>query len=183
MNARQEKNLKGGVERLVYVCGMMLPQDFSTQNVFEEVGFSQEYVASHFHFNADGMSFPKDPASLFYNALDPNSSTVEDALKTLVWFPMSFFGEKVTYAAWKDIPVTYAYTIDDNTTPTQYQYTMFGWAVKRGVTPKMVFMGRGHSPFLSEISYLVKLMQQGGTGEVEIPVAQDLGGAGIAVGS
>lgn len=124
MNERREDNLSGGVTRLVYMCGYMLPVGRSVNDVIAENRIPPEYYPSVFNILEDGTIMPKDPASMFFNALDRNSTRVKEAVSHITAFPPGHFATKTSFAAWEHIPTTYIYSIDDNPTPPGFQWLM-----------------------------------------------------------
>ena len=104
---RKSHGLQGGVRKLVYLSGGLLPEDADHPPVpfFETTG---EKMHS------------RDPIPSLFNDLSPASA--EKHAAALSWQPSTYVsGIHVNYGAWKDVPSVYLYCTQDQVIPLVMQ--------------------------------------------------------------
>lgn len=90
---------------------------------------------------------PATPETIFYNDLE--KSEQDHWIGRLKPHSYQVMHTPVTYAAWKDLPCTYLYCMDDQAIPLEIQKMMVeGTAQGCGFRTETV--EAGHSPFLSK---------------------------------
>lgn len=138
------KGLRGGVTRLIYMCGFIL-------QVGESVGGASlprpvpEPVESD---DATGTTFLcEPPVQLFYADLEPERAKRMEAL--LVRQSGPAMTDTITYAAWQHIPTTYLRTQDDRVLFPDWQERQIKAVRDAGFNLTVETYKSSHSPFLS----------------------------------
>ncbi|CAI7675410.1 unnamed protein product [Penicillium manginii] len=172
-NDREKKGLVSSVRQLIYMCAMALPkgQSYATQMVpatpEEEALEKQRNELQEKHggiqIQPDGsMVLDGDICSLaLYNDCDPED--VKEAISLLGSFPAAPLAVPVTYTAYLEIPSTYIVCQKDQALPPCVQERI----VEQGNGAFHVERcNEGHSPFLSNPSYIVNCVRRAAGEEV-----------------
>ncbi|KAL6720076.1 hypothetical protein ACLMJK_001997 [Lecanora helva] len=104
--ARKERDLRGGVSKIVFVTGAVFPE-----------GFKHKLLPI---YKIDGGAMHcLEPEKLFYNDLPPDDAkTWIDELKTQ---PATEWDSTVTYCGWREVPSVYLVCENDQTIPPSMQ--------------------------------------------------------------
>jgi pimeloyl-ACP methyl ester carboxylesterase len=100
---------------------------------------------------------PKTPKEIFYNDLD--KKTADEWVNALEPHSYQTFYSPLTYAAWKHVPSTYLYCLQDVAIPLHIQKMMVEETAK-GVDFKTDTLNAGHSPFLSMPEEMAKSIRR-----------------------
>ncbi|KAK6225523.1 hypothetical protein QIS74_01570 [Colletotrichum tabaci] len=137
---RQRQGKPGGIVRLVFCAAFLAPEGVSLLDML------QGDLPSWFIVSQDGTRVvPAQPAEVFYNDLDDEAA--REAVSGLRHHSYRTFSSKLTYAAWRDVPVTYIKCELDRAIPPQVQQRMIDVAGRDVVVESVE---TGHSPFLNK---------------------------------
>ncbi|KAJ0413932.1 alpha/beta-hydrolase [Aspergillus carlsbadensis] len=148
----------GGVVHLLYLCAYILLPGTCVWDIVREAGFEgvfHQYIETA---EGDGSLFPLDPALMFFGG-DENvpQEVIDEAMKTLVRFPMSCLTTPTTGDAWREIPSTYVLTQKDYGVPRVYQDIMLAKVKEEGVDLRTEDFDTCHSIFISREGEMVEL--------------------------
>ncbi|KAK1534782.1 uncharacterized protein CCOS01_03534 [Colletotrichum costaricense] len=138
--ARGKEGKTGGVVRLVFCAAFMVPEGVSLFDMLQGNPLPW-FIVSDDKAKVD----PARPEEIFYNDMD--EAAIKEAIAGLKHHSYQTFYSKLTYPAYKDIPVTYIKCELDNAIPHQGQQQMIDTA---GVDVTVETMQASHSPFLSK---------------------------------
>ncbi|KZL69897.1 alpha/beta-hydrolase [Colletotrichum tofieldiae] len=138
--ARQKQGKPGGVVRLVFCAAFLAPEGVSLFDMLQGNPLPW-FIVSDDNMRVD----PLQPEKIFYNDLDEKAA--KEAVSGLKHHSYQTFSSKLTYAAWKDVPVTYIKCELDKAIPPQAQQQMIEVA---GADVVVESIETGHSPFLSK---------------------------------
>ncbi|CAK7237917.1 hypothetical protein SBRCBS47491_010205 [Sporothrix bragantina] len=138
--SRKKDGKKGGIVRLVYCAAFLLPEGGSLMEMLGGVPLPWLMLSDN-----DTIVHPENPAEIFYNDLTLEAAA--QTASTLKCHSYRTFFSKLTYAAYKDIPVTYVLCEKDNAIPAAVQQIMVDNA---GVHIDVDKLDASHSPFLSQ---------------------------------
>lgn len=142
LESRRQEGKKGGVKHLFFITVFLVPVGESMVSYY-----SRDTPVWHI-VSDDGMEvFPGNPEGLFYN--DLSDAEAEAAVKKLKPFSRQTFFSRLTYTAWKDIPSTYLYTLNDTSVPIEFQRKMVEQGLGKGYFHTEA-VDASHSPFLSK---------------------------------
>ena len=157
------KGLRGGVTRLIYMCGFML-------QVGESVGGASfprpvpEPVESD---EATGTRFLcEPPIQLFYADLGLERAKKMEAL--LVRQSGPAMTDAITYPAWQHIPTTYLRTQDDRVLFPDWQERQIKAVRDAGVNLTVETYKSSHSPFLSIPGKMVAAVERAAEQKVAV---------------
>ncbi|PWY90614.1 alpha/beta-hydrolase [Aspergillus sclerotioniger CBS 115572] len=151
-DTRAQQGLSGGVVHILSLCAFLLREGLGMVDVVKH--FDQEdLIPLAYDFDEDQTVLDRYPELRFINP-DSNDSKeeVEKYLGTLKrWNGKCMYQTLTTErAAWRDIPITYVYTLRDVTIPTEYQKWMVETMQKEGAKIETVELNSGHSPVFSK---------------------------------
>ncbi|PYH91405.1 alpha/beta-hydrolase [Aspergillus ellipticus CBS 707.79] len=139
---RQAQGLPGGVSHLFFCCSFIIPEGSSLISAFGGNDLPWFMVAD------DRLAVnPATPEAVFYN--DCNKAQIDSAIDALRPHSYQTFHSPCTYAAWKEVPSTYLYCLQDTAIPIAIQKTMVEGTAK-GHTIFTETVDASHSPFISK---------------------------------
>lgn len=148
--SRQEQGQSGGVIRLFFCAAFLAPEGASLLDMLNGKPLPW------FNISDDQMTVnPANPEGTFYNDVDP--VIVRETKTTLKSHSYQTFYSKLTYPAWRDIPVTFLFCKKDKAIPIEAQEGMVA-ASKVDVIREMA--DAGHSPFLSVPDQVVAALRR-----------------------
>lgn len=157
------KGLRGGVTRLIYMCGFIL-------QVGESVGGASlprpvpEPVESD---DVTGTTFLcEPPVQLFYADLEPERAKRMEAL--LVRQSGPAMTDAITYPAWQHIPTTYLRTQDDRVLFPDWQERQIKAVRDAGFNLTVETYKSSHSPFLSIPGEMVAAVERAAEQQVVV---------------
>ncbi|KAJ5771855.1 hypothetical protein N7520_002384 [Penicillium odoratum] len=142
IKTRQQKGLPGGVTHLFFCCSFIIGEGNSLISAFGGNDLPWFIVEE----DKLGVN-PADPDKIFYNDCDP--AQVESAVASLKPHSYQCFHSPCTYAAWKEIPSTYLYCLQDAAIPIAVQKMMVEETAK-GFPINTETVDASHSPFISK---------------------------------
>ncbi|KAF6793712.1 hypothetical protein CSOJ01_13886 [Colletotrichum sojae] len=147
--SRRALGKPGGVVRLVFCSAFMMPEDVSLFDVLQGKPLPWFILSEN-----DTVVFPDKPEDIFYNDLD-QEATNEEILRLRPHSYRTFFS-KLTYAAWRDVPVTYILCEQDNAIPRAAQQKMIDDA---RVPVSIEVVDAGHSSFVNKPELVVAALR------------------------
>ncbi|OLN95259.1 hypothetical protein CCHL11_08118 [Colletotrichum chlorophyti] len=145
---RRNSGRPGGVVRLIFCAAFLIPEGTSLFDTLQ--GRHPPWLT----ISNDGLMVkPHRPRDVFYNDLDEKAA--EEAVLQLKHHSYRTFHSKVTYAAWRDIPVTYVLCELDNAISLAAQQEMIDVSK---VQAAVEHINAGHSPFLSKPDIVTKIL-------------------------
>ncbi|KAJ5537739.1 hypothetical protein N7494_007218 [Penicillium frequentans] len=152
INTRQKMGLTGGVTHLFFCCSFVIAEGQSLISAFGGNDLPWFRVAD------DKLEVNvADPDKVFYN--DCDDVQVEHAVASLRPHSYQSFHSVCTYAAWKHIPSTYLYCLQDAAIPLAVQKMMVeGTAKGFGMGTETV--DASHSPFISQPDELTSAIRR-----------------------
>ncbi|WPB03967.1 uncharacterized protein RHO25_008611 [Cercospora beticola] len=146
------ENAKNKVQRIVYLCAIVLEQGNSLTTR------TNGQVASWARHEGHAVVVP-DTISCFYQDVDPQLA--QEAAKHVHIHSYSAFTEITRHAPWRQFPCTYVYTTEDLALPLSTQQTLLGLLSEEERANFNFFtLESGHSPFLSKPDECVKILKQ-----------------------
>ncbi|OAL54082.1 alpha/beta-hydrolase [Pyrenochaeta sp. DS3sAY3a] len=159
---RAAKGLPGGILNLIYMTACALPEGLSMIDMVKHHGH-EELMPLAFDFADDMTCLSRDPKTLLVGADSglPDAE-VEEYLSTLVrWNGKCMYDPLTTErAAWRDIRVTYIYTLKDMTIPHDYQKWLVDEMKKSGVEVQVVVVDSGHCPNLTATEEIFTIIRK-----------------------
>ncbi|TEA21314.1 Methylesterase 10 [Colletotrichum sidae] len=147
---RRAAGRAGGVIRLVFCAAFMAPEGTSLSDLFRGQAMPWFVVSD------DGMVVkPTNPQDIFYNDFEQDAAR-EAALRLKCHSYRTFFS-KATYAAWRDVPVTYIVCEQDHAVPAVAQELMIAGS---GVDVVVERMDAGHSPFMNKPDLVTQVLRR-----------------------
>ena len=150
LHERTSQEHKGGVKRLIYMCGFML-------QVGESVGGASlprpDPDPVKFDPATKTTSICEDPIQLFYADVEPEQA--KRAASLIVPQNASAMADTITYPAWKDIPTTYLMAQKDEVLFPNWQERQIQAVKDAGVSLTVETFDCSHSPFLSRPEEMV----------------------------
>ncbi|KAJ0425357.1 alpha/beta-hydrolase [Aspergillus carlsbadensis] len=156
--SRAKRGLRGGVSHLFYCCSFLIPKG---QSLVSALGGAELPWLS---ISADkSIVHALTPETIFYNDMSP--ADVEAAIRELRPHAYASFSGTVTYEAWRDVPTTYLYCLQDAAVPIEVQRMLVGeFAAGAGI--RTVTVDAGHSPFYSVPGEVVRAIRRAGGEDV-----------------
>ncbi|KAJ5949976.1 hypothetical protein N7454_001560 [Penicillium verhagenii] len=142
IKTRQKAGLAGGVTHLFFCCSFVIPEGQSLISAFGGNDLPW-FIVSDDKLEAS----PADPDKIFYNDCTP--SQVDSAVAALRPHSYQCFHTICTYAAWKHVPSTYLYCLQDAAIPLPVQKMMVEGTAD-GFGMKTETLDASHSPFISQ---------------------------------
>jgi pimeloyl-ACP methyl ester carboxylesterase len=142
IKSRQKNGLPGGVTHLFFCCSFVIKEGDSLIGAFGGNDLPWFIVGD------DKLEVAADkPEEIFYHDCDP--AQIQSAIAALQPHSYQTFHSPCTYAAWKDVPSTYLYCIQDAAIPLAVQKMMVeGTGQGSGMRTETV--DASHSPFFSK---------------------------------
>ena len=150
------ENLSGGVAHLIYMCAFALPEGSSMVSMVQEFGH-EDLLPLLFDFANDDSCVPCDPKTVLVGP-GVDDAEVETYVSSLVRGNGKSMYQAVEHCAWREILVTYIYTIQDMTTPLDYQKSMVERMRAEGQEVHTVELATGHSPNLTKTQEVVDVI-------------------------
>ncbi|KAJ5766319.1 uncharacterized protein N7511_003935 [Penicillium nucicola] len=142
IQTRQKQGLTGGVAHLFFCCSFVIPEGQSLISAFGGSDLPWFRVAE------DRLEVnPANPDEVFYNDCSP--AQIETAVAALRPHSYKCFHSPCTYAAWKEVPSTYLYCLQDAAIPLAVQKMMVEVTAK-GYGMNTETVDASHSPFISQ---------------------------------
>ena len=156
---RQERGQAGGVKKLVYLCGALLPENshhppapFYETMVNSPCKHHACVAEAHIQNRQDDQMRSKDPLRSLFN--DFPAAEAERFAKELSWQPSTYIETvHVTYCAWKDIPSVYLCCTQDQVIALEMQRQFADMA-----GAKMESCDAGHMVVLSQPERVVEFV-------------------------
>ncbi|CAG9988016.1 unnamed protein product [Clonostachys byssicola] len=175
VDARKEKSLVGGVTDLIYLCAFALEEGGScvynptsllpsvSLTLAPSIVFSKVKEMGHeelmplaFDFAGDMTVLARDPRSQLVGQ-HYDDAEVEEYLNSLVLWNGQCMYDKIEHCAWREIPITYVYTLNDMTVPLDYQKSMVAAMEAAGRVLKTHELATGHCPNLTATKVVVSI--------------------------
>lgn len=112
-----------------------------------------------FDFADDMTVLCRDPKGQLVGA-GADEQELETYLSTLVRWNGQGMYDSVSNCAWREIPVTYVYTIGDMTVPLDYQKSMVALLEEHGQKVNTFELATGHCPNLTATNELVEVIDK-----------------------
>ncbi|KAL0941534.1 uncharacterized protein CTRU02_204297 [Colletotrichum truncatum] len=138
--SRKKLGKLGGVIRLVFCSAFLLAEGTSLLDMLQGKPLPWFVLSEN-----DTLVNPDRPQEIFYNDLDDFAA--KNAIMQLKSHSYKTFFSKLTYAAWRNIPVTYILCEQDNAIPIAAQQHMIDVSQVDVLVERM---DTGHSPFLNK---------------------------------
>lgn len=160
INTRQKMGLTGGVTHLFFCCSFVIAEGKSLVSAFGGNDLPWLIVAD------DKLEVNvADPDKIFYN--DCDDAQVKRAVAALRPHSYQSFHSNCTYAAWKHIPSTYLYCLQDAAIPFAVQKMMVeGTAKGSGMRTETV--DASHSPFISQPDELAAAIRRAAGESIQV---------------
>ncbi|KAF4811522.1 putative methylesterase 11 [Colletotrichum siamense] len=136
---RKREGKPGGIFRLIFCAAFLLPEGVSLIDMLQGQPLPWFRLSEN-----DTIVDAERPVEICYNDLDEEAAA--EAVLGLKCHSYRTFFSKLTYAAWRDIPVTYILCERDNAIPPPAQQQMIDASKVDVVVERM---DASHSPFLS----------------------------------
>ncbi|KAI0384038.1 Alpha/beta hydrolase fold-1 [Hypomontagnella monticulosa] len=149
---RRKQGLSGGVSHLIYMCGFILPEGWSTLNQaqsqgIEDIKTSQLKLA----FDEEGYCSMAEPREQLINGVKDDAEAAA-YISTLMPWSAKCMTQPLSHCAWKEIPVTYIHTTDDKTLSLASQKLMLERAKELGLQDLVVVtLDTDHCPHLTAV--------------------------------
>lgn len=155
-HTRAKQGLGGGVSNLIYMCGFILPENWSTMNQAHALGMKDEKAPQlNLAFDEDGYCTMAAPREQLINNVSDDSQAAA-YISTLVPWNIKAMQQPLSHCAWKEIPVTYIHTINDKTVSFASQQLMLERLKEHGLPdPRLVLLNTDHCPFLTATEEVV----------------------------
>ncbi|KAJ5611509.1 hypothetical protein N7528_008614 [Penicillium herquei] len=156
--ARKQQGLPGGITRLVYIAGAANSVGQSMTTLMEKFG-RMHMLDIAFDFADDGTCVMRQPAGIVGPGLsDDELANYLAGLKR--WNGMAL-SQPLKECAWKDIPVSYIHTTEnDFTTPIHYQQAMVEAIRSAGHKVQTFELATGHCPNITKPEELATILDQ-----------------------
>lgn len=136
------KTDKNKIAHLYFCASFIIPEDASLIAAFGGQDLPW------FRISDDRLEVnPDSPKHIFYNDVSPEKA--EKLVQQLKPQSYQVMHSPLTYAAWKEVPSTYLYTLRDNAIPLNIQKSMVEQTAA-GVHIRTDEVDAGHSPFLTK---------------------------------
>lgn len=146
LREREAEGKPGGVVHFVYVSAFVLPPSTS---LMDALGGKD---LPWFQVSASKLEVePEDPATIFYNDLDPAAQ--DEQISRLQTFSYQMYFQKTTWAPYKEVESSFVYCTKDNAIPLPIQQ---GMVKGSGASFKETTVEASHSPFLSKVDEVTK---------------------------
>ncbi|KAJ5800632.1 uncharacterized protein N7518_002700 [Penicillium psychrosexuale] len=142
IKTREKNGLPGGVTHLFYCSSFIIKEGDSLIGAFGGSDLPW-FVVSDDKLQVN----PADPVGTFYNDLTP--AQIETCLADIKPHSYQTMHSPCTYAAWRDVPSTYMYCLQDAAIPIEIQKGMVE-GTAGGYDIKTETVDASHSPFLSK---------------------------------
>jgi pimeloyl-ACP methyl ester carboxylesterase len=144
---RKSKGLTGGISNLIYLSAYAIAEGQAMIDVVKHFGH-EHLMPFAFDFADDMSCVSRDPKTLLVGETDLPAAEVNEYLATLKrWNGQAMYMPLTTSrAAWRDIPVTFVYTVNDMTVPFDYQKWFVEGMEKEGVEVQTATLETGHCP-------------------------------------
>jgi pimeloyl-ACP methyl ester carboxylesterase len=144
---RKKEGLAGGISNLVYLCAYAVSEDQAMIDSVKHFGH-EHLMPLAFDFADDLSCVSRDPKMLLVGETDLPAIEVDEYLATLKrWNGQAMYIPLTTSrAAWRDVPVTFIYTVNDMTVPYDYQKRFVEGMEKEGVKVQTATLETGHCP-------------------------------------
>ncbi|KAF4636522.1 hypothetical protein G7Y89_g1558 [Cudoniella acicularis] len=147
VESRAKQGKAGGVEHLIYMCASALTEGGAMIDKVKE--FGHEYLMPlAFDFAEDDSCVSRDPKLLLIGPGCDDAEVEAYAASFQRWNGKCMY-QPITHCAWREIPVTYIYTLQDMTLPLVYQKSMVEGLQAEGKKVATVELDTGHSPNLT----------------------------------
>ncbi|KAF2108728.1 Alpha/beta hydrolase fold-1 [Lophiotrema nucula] len=147
---------KGGVVRLVYICGYIVPEGTQLASPGNR-GMMDKDITIDFDTNLMTVA-PDQVKSMMYQ--DLSDEEVAEVAKTLNPHSFGAVCKPTWYAAWKYIPTTYVITLRDKPSTVMAAEALVKGAMESEPTKveKVIRAESGHSPFWSRPKWCAKML-------------------------
>jgi pimeloyl-ACP methyl ester carboxylesterase len=156
--SRAKEGLRGGVSHLVYCCSLLIPKGQSLMSAFGGVGLPWWSISPD-----KTIVNPLTPEEIFYN--DMSASETASAISELKPHAYQAFSGIVTHEAWRDVPTTYLFCLQDKAIPMHVQ-RMLVQEFARGAGIRTETVNASHSPFYSVPGEVVQAIRRAAVEDV-----------------
>ncbi|KAL2800571.1 Alpha/beta hydrolase fold-1 [Aspergillus keveii] len=150
--SRAKEGLRGGVSHLFYCCSFLIPKGQSLMSAFGGADLPWWSISPD-----RTIVNPLSPEEIFYDDMSPPE--IETAISELNPHAYQSFSGIVTYEAWRDVPTTYLYCLQDKAIPMRVQ-RMLVQEFARGAGIRTETVNASHSPFYSVPGEVVKAIRR-----------------------
>lgn len=175
---RAAKGLRGGILNLIYMTACALPEGLSMIDMVKHHGH-EELMPLAFDFADDMSCVSRDPQTLLIGTDSGLPDTeIGEYLSTLVrWNGQCMYQPLTTErAAWRDIRVSYIYTLKDMTIPHDYQKWLVEEMKKSGADVQIAAVDSGHCPNLTTTEEIFSIIRKVSISEsLEVTAMQSQG--------
>ncbi|KAJ5540982.1 hypothetical protein N7494_006058 [Penicillium frequentans] len=157
--ARKQQDLSGGVIQLVYICAHVLSEGQSVFKNIENSGHA-DFIPIMFNYAEDGTCIPVDSKNMVGPGLSDDD--LESFIATLGRWNSKAFDQPLEHCAWREIPASYIYTLNDSLLPLAYQkaFVQGMEATVGGRRVKTFEIETGHCPTITTPDELANIIQQ-----------------------
>ncbi|KAK5996303.1 putative hydrolase R7-like protein [Cladobotryum mycophilum] len=157
---RSGKGLSGVITEMIYLAGYVLPEDLRMIDKVNEMR-DEGLMPVTFDFAADLMVFLRYPKEqLVGSGGEVSDNEASDFMATLKLWNGRCIYDATSHAAWREIPVTYVYTMEDLFVPLNYQQSMVKVVEAQGIKVKTHELATGHCPGLTAADEIVEIVNK-----------------------
>ncbi|KAL4904570.1 hypothetical protein BDW74DRAFT_178667 [Aspergillus multicolor] len=162
---RKEANLPGGVVRLVYMCAHALTEETSMFRIAKAAGCEQALLDAFVIADDGSLEYREVRERLVGLGLEENE--LEDYVARLRPWNGKGLYQEITAAAWRDIPVSYIFTLQDLLMPVAYQHAMVKALRGAGREAETFELETGHCPHVTAMDEVVGILHMIASREVK----------------
>ncbi|RAK93464.1 hypothetical protein BO79DRAFT_206450 [Aspergillus costaricaensis CBS 115574] len=155
---RKQQGLSGGVIQLIYVGAHALKEGKSGMSIAEEAGRAHIFPKV-IDFAEDGTCVHRDPETVLIGPGLPEEELEKCVLSLGRWNGKAFT-QPLQHCAWREIPVSYIYTLNDITLPLHYQRAMVEDIKAAGRDVQTFDLDSGHCPTMTKPKEVATLVGQ-----------------------
>lgn len=162
--ARKQQGLPGGIIELVYVGAHALQEGQSPVTLLEQKGRAN-ILPIAIDFADDGTCVHRNPKDILIGSGLPEEE-LERCVESLGRWNGNAVHQPIKHCAWREIPVSYIYTLDDVSLPMQYQKDMVEGMKAAGRDVRTFDLQAGHGLMMTKPEALATIIQHIATGAV-----------------
>jgi pimeloyl-ACP methyl ester carboxylesterase len=152
LTSRAQRGHQGGVSHIFFCASFVIDEGKSLHGAFGGQDLPWWDISED-----KTTVMPKTPKDIFYNDVD--DETADAMANSLEPHSYRTFYSPVTYAAWKHVPSTYLYCLQDAAIPIHIQKMMVEETGK-GAEFRTETLDASHSPFLSMPEQMAKSIRR-----------------------
>ncbi|TEY70246.1 hypothetical protein BOTCAL_0108g00010 [Botryotinia calthae] len=154
VSTRKAQGLSGGIVHLLYISAFMMLEGEAMMDKVRLFGH-EELIPIVFNIAEDGTYVHSDPRTLLIGS-NPDDKVTEAEIEEYISSLSRWNGKAI--AAWRDIETSYVVTKMDMTVFLDSQSSMLEAVKKEGNEVKVWELETGHSPMLTMMGELVKIV-------------------------